>query len=91
MLIDQAGLMKAIEDICESLIIRMIVPTTIVLFMLAIFIGIPFAIYDSWKESKKPTFELKKDAWDCVRFHDDIYFNGKVYVHHRDCITWDHN
>lgn len=68
------------------------------IFIILIFLAIPFAIYDWYKEAKRETFHLKKDDWSCSKEYkyttSTMILVGKVIIPqtitHQDCIQWSH-
>lgn len=59
------------------------------LFLLATALGV--AIYTGYvliAGPKSPTFELKKDEWNCTNTYEVRRFNGKYWYNTTECSQW---
>lgn len=46
-----------------------ILPWILIIMVSVLIVAIPFGISAWYKDSKRPTFDLKKDDWVCTKFH----------------------
>lgn len=73
-----------------------VLPWLIILFIVAIILGIPFLLYYSWMQEESPTLTLYKNEWTCTqtkRVPSTIYVkSGNVMIpvttYHNECYQW---
>ena len=50
-------------------------------------------LYGAWVNATSPTFELRKDQWECTEYRDytTLVMSGKVLVpiQHHECQQWE--
>jgi hypothetical protein len=86
------------DDFLDFLVMKLMLPVIVILLVLLLYVGLPYAFYSCYQKSKEITFSLGKDDWDCTKHNvfttTTSVMSGKIMVPivqlHDECIQWSH-
>jgi hypothetical protein len=84
-----------IFNVLESVFFERLASIMILVVLIVSIVGffsIPYLIYEDYQNKNKPTFELKKDDWECkrARSFEQMVLVGKTMAPEirTECILW---
>lgn len=66
-------------DSLMDFVIEKLIPILLIMLIVTAIVGLPWALYQCYAESKKDTFSLKKEEWVCTNLKPVVECHGAPF------------